>query len=68
MNKLNLNLPLSIFSVGAILFLLAPSKLFITYTTHEIFISSLLIELLGIAAGLVAFYRYKITEKYLKEI
>ena len=68
MNNLNLNIPLSIFLAGAILFLLAPLELFDSYTTHEIFMTGLLIELIGITAGLIVFYRYKITEKVLKEI
>jgi hypothetical protein len=68
MKDLNLNIPLSIFSVGAVLFLLAPSKLFITSISHEVFMSGLMIELIGITAGLVVFYRYKITEKYMKDI
>ncbi len=68
MNNLNLNIPLSIFSIGAILFLLAPSRLFISNSTHEIFMTGLLIELIGITAGLIVYYRYRITEKYLKEI
>jgi hypothetical protein len=68
MNNLNLNIPLAIFSVGAILFLLAPSSLFISNASHEIFMTGLLIEMIGITAGLIAYYRYRITEKYLKEI
>ena len=68
MKNLNLNIALTIFSVGAILFLLAPLKLFDSYTVHEIFMTGLLIELVGITAGLIVFYRNKITEKTLKEI
>lgn len=68
MKNLNLNIALTIFSVGAILFLLAPLKLFDSLTTQEIFITGLLIELVGITAGLIVFYRNKITEKTLKEI
>ena len=59
MNNLNLNIPLSIFSVGAILFLLAPSRLFVSSISHEIFMTGLLIEMIGITTGLIVFYRYK---------
>jgi hypothetical protein len=68
MNNLNLNIPLSIFSVGAILFLLAPSRLFVSSISHEIFMTGLLIEMIGITTGLIVFYRYKMTEKCMKEI
>ena len=60
MKKINLNIPVTIFTIGAILFLSAPSK--------EIFMSGLLIELIGITAGVAVFFRYKITEKCMKEI
>lgn len=68
MKNLNLNIPITVFLVGAILFLLAPLKLFDSYNVHEIFMTGLLIEFVGITAGLFMFYRQKITEKYLKEI
>ena len=68
MNNLNLNIPVSVFSVGVILFLFAPLELLSSYTIQEISMTGLLIELLGIIAGLIVFYRYKVTEKYLKEI
>lgn len=68
MNYLNLKLPLSIFLVGVFLFLLAPVMIFDSYTIHEIFITGILMQLIGITAGLAVFYRYKVTEKCLKEI
>jgi hypothetical protein len=68
MNNLNLNIPVSVFSVGVILFLFAPLGLTSQFTIQEISMTGLLIELLGIIAGLIVFYRYKVTEIYLKEI
>ena len=68
MNKLNLNIPITIFLTGVVLFLLAPFEKFEAYSTYEIFIAGLLIELIGIAVGLAMFFRYKITEKLIKEI
>ena len=68
MNNLNLNIPLSIISVGVMLFLFAPLEFFSAYTTQEIAMAGLIIELVGILAGLIVFYRHKVTEMYLKEI
>ena len=68
MNNLNLNIPVSIFLVGVILFLFAPLGLFSSYTIQEISMAGLLIELVGIISGLIVFYRYKITEMCMKEI
>jgi hypothetical protein len=68
MNHLNLNKPLSIFTVGAILFLLAPVIPFDSYTVNEIFIAGILMQLAGITAAVIVFFRYKITERCLKEI
>ena len=68
MNNLNLNIPVSVFSVGVMIFLFAPIESFTSYTVQEISMTGLFIELVGIMAGLFVFYRYKVTEKYLKEI
>ncbi|MBL1142757.1 MAG: hypothetical protein HND53_12070 [Proteobacteria bacterium] len=68
MYKLNLNIPLSIFLTGTILFLLAPVLIFDSYSTHEIFMTGIVIQLTGITASLIEFFRYKITEKLIKEI
>lgn len=63
MKNLNLNVALIIFLAGTVLFLLAPLKLFDSYTAHEIFTTGLLIELVGITASMVVFYMNKINEK-----
>ena len=68
MNNLNLNIPLSIISVGVMIFLFAPLGLTSQFTIQEISMSGLLIELIGIIVGSIVFYRYKVTEMYLKEI
>ena len=68
MKHINLNLPLSIFVIGTVLFLLAPVISFASYSTDEIFITGIAIQLLGVIASLVVFYRYKVTEKILKEL
>lgn len=68
MNNLNLNIPLSVFSVGVILFVLAPFEFFYSHTIQEISMAGLLIELFGIAAGLIVFYRHKVTEGCLEEL
>ena len=55
MNKLNLNIPLTIFLTGAIMFLFAPFEMFDAFTTHDIFMTGLLIELAGITASMAVF-------------
>ena len=68
MNNLNINVPLTIFLAGAILFLLAPLKLFDSYTISEIFTTGLFIEMVGITASLAVFYINKINGKTMEEI
>lgn len=68
MYHLNLNMPLLVFLVGVMLFLFAPIESVSTYSTQEISMAGLLIELTGIISGLIVFYRYKITERTIKEI
>lgn len=68
MNNINLNIPLSIISVGIMLFLLAPAGLTSQFTIQEMSMTGLMIELLGIIAGSIALYRHKVTEMYLEEI
>jgi hypothetical protein len=68
MYKLNLNIPLIIFLAGAILFLLAPVLVFDSYTTHEILITGITIQMVGLTASLIEFFRFKVTEKLIKEI
>ncbi|MFT5395967.1 MAG: hypothetical protein ACI85N_001155 [Gammaproteobacteria bacterium] len=68
MNNLNLNIPLSIISVGVMLFLLAPVVLTSQFTIQEISMTGLMIELLGIIVGSIMFYRYKVTAMSLEEI
>jgi hypothetical protein len=68
MNKLNLNIPVSVFSVGVIIFLFAPLEFFYSHTIQEISMAGLLIELVGIIAGLIVLYRHKVTEECLEEL
>ncbi len=68
MKNLNLNIPLSIISVGVMLFLFAPSGLFSSYTIQEISVAGLLVELLGIIIGSIMFYRHKVTDISLEEM
>lgn len=68
MNNLNLNIPISVFLVGAMLFLFAPIESFYAYSSQEISMAGLLIELVGISLGLIMFFRYKVTEMYLEDI
>lgn len=68
MNHLNLNTPLFIFAVGIVLFFLAPAVTFSSYSAEQIFISGIFIQLVGLISSLIAFYRYKVTERILKEI
>ena len=68
MKNLNLNIPIVIFSLGAVIFLLAPLKLFNPNIMHEIFMMGLLMELIGIATGLFMLFRYKTTKKIMKKI
>ncbi len=68
MKSLNLNIPICIFSVGAILFLLAPLGLFSSFNASDIYTTGLFTESIGIAIGFVTIVRYKLTEKIMKEI
>jgi hypothetical protein len=68
MYKLNLNIPLSVFLAGAVLFLLAPVLIFDSYTTNEIFITGIAMQVIGITASLIEYYRYKITQKLIRNI
>lgn len=68
MKYINLNIPLSIFAAGTVLFLLAPVMTFGSYSADQIFIAGIFIQLVGVIASLIVFYRYKVTEKILKEI
>ena len=68
MNNLNLNIPVSVFAVGAMIFLSAPLEFFSSYTSQEISMTGLLIELVGIIAGSIVLYRHKVTQIILEEI
>ena len=68
MNKLNFNIPVMIFIVGAVLFLIAPFGLFKTFSSNDIYLAALLIESIGVTASVVVFYRDKITAVLLDEI
>lgn len=68
MNKNNLNKTLSIFAIGTTLFLIAPVMTFQAYSTDKILIAAIVIQLIGVIASLVMFYREKVTEKLLKNI
>ena len=68
MNNLNLNIPVSVFSVGVMIFLFPPLEFFSSYTIQDISMTGLLIELFGIIAGTIVLYRHKVTEMSLEEI
>jgi len=68
MNNLNLNIALSVFSVGAMIFLFSPLEFFYAYSIQDIAMTGLLIELVGIIIGAIVFFRYKVTQMYLEEI
>lgn len=68
MNYLNLNIPLSVFSVGVIIFVLAPLEFFYSHTIQEISMAGLIIELVGIITGAVVLYRKKVTQECLENI
>lgn len=68
MNNLNFNIPVSIFILGAILFLLAPLGLFSSFNANQIYMAALLIESIGVTTALVVFYRDKITQMLIEEI
>ena len=68
MNNLNINIPVSIFLVGAVLFLLAPLGLFSSFSTNDIYTTGLFIESIGVTTGFVVIYRDKITELFMEEI
>ncbi|MFT5350074.1 MAG: hypothetical protein ACI909_001660 [Planctomycetota bacterium] len=59
MNKLELNISVSIFIIGAALFLLAPSGVFSSVNTDEIHMTALLIESIGVTTATVVFLREK---------
>ena len=67
MNKLNLNIPVVIFIIGAVLFLLAPLGLFSSFGVNNMYIAGLLVESIGVTTALVIFYRDKINDFYLDE-
>jgi len=62
MNNSYLEIPLSIFAAGCIIFLLAALGLFSPLTTQSMYMIGLSIELIGIVAGLIVFIRYKMKE------
>ena len=59
MNKLHLEIPLSIFAAGCIICLLAGLTLFSPSTAQSMYITGLSIGLIGIVIGLIVFSRYK---------
>ena len=61
MNNLELNIPVSIFIAGAILFLLAPSGLFSSFNASEIHKTALLIESIGVTTAFIVYCRDKVT-------
>ncbi len=68
MNYLNIDFPVSVFSVGAFIFLSAPLEIFSSYTIKEISMTGLLIELVGIIIGALVIYRNKVTQECLEDI
>lgn len=68
MTKINLNMTLSIFAVGAVLFLIAPAMTFQYYNEEMVVIAAMVIQFLGVIASLLMFYRDKVTAKLLKDI
>ena len=68
MKKINLTIPLSIFLAGTILFLLTPVMIFGSFTTNEIFLTGIVLQIVGITASLIQFFRYQMTQKGMKEI
>lgn len=62
MNKLHYNLPLMIFIIGAVVFLLAPLTMVPMLNTPELAMTGLFIEAMGIATGFVWFLREKAGE------
>lgn len=64
MNKLHYNMPLTIFIIGAVVFLLAPLTMIPMLTTAELAMTGLFIEAMGIATGFVWFLREKAGEEY----
>lgn len=68
MNKINLNKTLSIFAIGAVLFQIAPAITFQPYSAEIVVIAAMVIQLIGVIASLIMFYREKVTAKLLKDI
>ena len=56
MNNLNLNIPLSIFSVGAMIFLFSPLEFFYSYSIQDIAMTGLLIQFFGVIIGSIVFF------------
>ena len=68
MKAMNLNIAITIFAIGTLLFLMAPLKMFSSLNNDQIFMASLIIQLIGVSVGVAILIRHKITEKLMKEI
>lgn len=66
MDKLEFNIGISLFVVGAIIFLLAPSGLLASFRTDDLSLTGLFIESIGIVSILVVHFRDKIVGLYLE--
>ncbi len=68
MNNLNFNIPVIIFIVGAILFLLAPLGWLSSFSSNETYMAALFIETIGVTTALVVYYRDKLFDVFVEEI
>ena len=59
MNNFELNIPVSIFIVGAILFLLAPLMSISSFSANEMHKLALVLESIGVSATAIVFFREK---------
>jgi hypothetical protein len=62
MNNMNSNLPVIIFMLGAIVFLLAPLQVISSFSANDLYITGLLLESIGVAMSLVSFCSDKINQ------
>jgi hypothetical protein len=66
MKHINFNISLSVFITGALMFLLAPVMTFDSYSTREIFMTGIIMQIVGITVGLIEFFKYKMDNRIIE--
>lgn len=62
MNKIDFNIPVLIFIVGAIMFLLAPLELFRIFNSNQLYLYALMVESLGVTMAFIVYFREKLSD------